>query len=430
MLLNLTSIMTACTLMSCAGIVTADDGRQSSEGTSPLSSARGSDDGTGHGFDADRWQDRVPHEPMWLINAGVSLRNSNIHPENNTQGLASWWRGEHAVPRLIDRIQEGYDAGARWFFINRPMGTPGNTHVPGASWLTMTDTKRDVLPEMLTDALLDQFDEPVHVVWFIGSEMADPREFAGWTTGRDDEYYGVGEDDTWERLIGSRVTLGGWISTGASGLAIDHSSPRDERGHFIRLFEQLNQFPFNLAIFGEAYPLTYTDNGRVARDDEGSPILDQHAIESMPWVATATYFEARWPESRQRDSFPLDPDATRMFVWYGPILMEVTEDDQRIDMAHRHMDEGLIPITNNLVIFNEAMNRLRGEESQQSRASSGSSSSSDRSGARSRPSHRTSSSATSKSRPSASSKAQGRRVPNQQLPDRYRHYTQDNPRPE
>lgn len=403
MLSALSTVLAVCTMASCVTLVSADDTtRPNSGGNSGLSDGRSGDGPRDHGFEGERWQDRVPREPMWFINAGPGVRNSSVHPEDNARGLAVWWRGDHAVDNLVQRIQTGYGYGARWFFINRPMGTPGNTHVPGASWLTMDQNKRDNLPNELTQALLDEFDEPVHVVWFVGSDMSDPREYSGWTQGRDSLYYQIGQGDNWEQLIGSRVTLGGWISTGASGIAIDHSSPLGEREHFIRLFEQLNQFPFNLAIYGEAYPLVY-ENGRIARDDDRAPLLDQEAIRSMPWIATDAYIEGQWTVSVETETFALDENDTRMFVWFSRTSLIYGGENQRKNLVHTYMDRNLIPITSDPVMFREALDRLRQSESANSYAPPGSGS------------HRNST-RTYQERGQRSTPG----VPSQELPERYK----------
>ncbi len=374
MLLNLTAVLAACSLVSCVTLVRADDTKGSGSGNGfPLSQADGSGgsngsngpnggsgDGSGpssYGLDGDRWQDRVPRLPMWYIATSGGVYNSSVHPEDNYRGYVNWWRGENAVEELITRIGRGYEVGARWFFINRPMGAPSNTHVPGASWLTMSADKREKIPALLTDALLDQFDEPVHVVWFVGSDMTDARDYPGWNAGNEDAFFGVGEDANWTQVVSSRVTLGGWISTGASGIAFDHSGPIGERDHYIRLFEQLSGFPFHLAIYGEAFPLK-NENGRVARGASGSPLFDEDAINSMPWIAIDRFIDGRWPIHGSSESFPLDADMTRMFVWFNKAGRHYGSENQRSYLVNSYMDQNLIPITNDPVMFQEAMNRL------------------------------------------------------------------------
>jgi len=352
-------------MISCVSFGIIDDTQSPSTGDhSPLSGSRpgGSDRSGGgsmdHGLDGDRWQDRVPREPMWFINPGPGETNQQVHPEFNARGYAVWWRRDDAVAELIRRIHNGYDVGARWFFINRPMGsTQAVTNLPGASWLTLEDEKRTQLPMQLTDALLDEFNEPVHIVWYVGSDMSDPRSYPGWTPQTSDQFYKLGQHDTWAHLIGTRTTLGGWISTGASGLGLDSVSPPDERELFIELFEQLNNSPFRFNLYGEALPLIFDQHGPL-RDQYGARILDQDAIVRMPWMATSAFMDERWPLGTASEAFPLNTDTTRVFVWLEKSTMRYGNEDQRIDLINQYVDRGLIPITYDPVMFRQALNRL------------------------------------------------------------------------
>ncbi len=426
--MTLTTLL-ASTLVSCTTFgVSADDGRRPTTNNGTITRGNGNSGGgnnndsggsgdRNHGFNGERWQDNVPRTPMWLINTFTGERNSPVHPEGNMRGITNWWRGENAVDEMLNRIQIGYDYGARWFFVNRPMGTPGNAHVPGASWLTIEDEKRDELPAKLADALLDHFSEPVHIVWFVGSDMSDPREFNGWTEGASNEFYGVGENDTWEELIGSRITLGGWISTGASGIAIDHSAPVEERAHYIRLAESLRQFPFNINVYGEAYPFAYS-NGRVERGMGNSPLLCDDSITKMSWIGTNQYVDRVWPEGNAYECFPVDTDETRLFVWINQSPMRIGNEDQRIDYVNRLLDMGLIPITADHVMFTEALNQLgTGANATNSTSrSTGNDNGSGNSGSSNRIIIRPSS-----VRRSATNSAPRTSVPDQELPDRYQH---------
>lgn len=373
--MNITALLAACTMASCVTLGVADDGKRSStQGDSPLSQSRhgGSSNGsssgtfggsnhgsTDHGLDGESWQSRVPREPMWFINAGPGETNLSVHPEDNARGYAGWWRGDRAVEELVIRIHKGYEVGARWFFINRPMGsTQAQTNLPGASWLTIKGQKRADIPELLTQAILDEFNEPVHVVWYVGSDVSDPREYPGWTPETDEDFYLLGKNDTWEQLIGSRVTLGGWISTGASGLGLDSVSPVHQREHFIELFESLNASPFKLNIYGEAFPLVFDTRGLV-RDQYGGPILDQDAVARMPWMATTEFIDHRWPLEARSDIFPLDTETTRMFVWLEKKTSRYGNESQRIELINKYLDRGLIPITYDPTMFREALRRVR-----------------------------------------------------------------------
>ncbi len=304
------------------------------------------------------WTKYVPRQPMWVINAGVGLRNHPLHPEENQFGFATWWRGPNAVDNLIDRIDAGYQLGARWFFVNRPMGTLGYTHVPAASWLTLSEERREELPRKLTDALLDRYDEPVHIVWFIGSDMKDPRSLVGWTSSNSDDYFLLGEDDTWEEQFATRSTIGGWLSTGASGLGIDHSAAPAKRDHFIEMFHQLIRPPFNLLLIGEAVPSVRDDRGRPIPHAKGAHTVDIERVKKMPWLAHESYFDSRYPVSFGPGVDSMDPESTRVYIWFERTAIHYGNPEQRERLVDRWIDRGLIPMTFDPVMFRRAMERF------------------------------------------------------------------------
>ncbi|GEM_PF-4642812 len=314
-----------------------------------------------HGPRVTNWTDYVPREPMWFVNAGSGTRRSSHYPEDNARGLNLWWRGPNAVPNLVDKITEGYQVGARWFFINRPMGTDGGSHVPAASWLTIDADKRERITDDLNAMLLDRFDEPVHLVWFIGSDMSDPRSIRGWTASRDSENFQIGQTQNWKQITSSRATLGGWISTGASGIAFDHSATSDERGHFIDLFHQMIRPPFGMITMGEAYPLKPRPTGGPQRNSDGTRALDMDAMESMPFLAEERLLLDYWPTTFGPGQRSLDPDTTRAYVWMSWATIKYGSPDQRRQRIRGWLDRGLIPITMDPVMFREAQAYLRGD---------------------------------------------------------------------
>lgn len=301
------------------------------------------------------WTDDIPREPMWLIRAFSGLRD-----DGNPSGAARWWRDDdpQAVDNMLAQIKTGYGHGARRFFVNRPMGTTGTSHVSGAGWLTLSDQKRLELPPAVVDFLLDPATEPVSIVYFIGSELRDPRDLLGWQEPRDDEFYMLGETEPFDRLIATRTTIGGYLSLGAGGLAIDHSSPVDERQHFIRLANLLRGDPFRLQIMGEAFPLVSNRNGAILRDDEGYPVLDVKSLSAMSWVAASNYIRhpVRWPIGTRTETWPPDRETTRVYEWIygGANNFGETEQDRR-DYIRLAMRDNLIPITHIPEMFDEAM---------------------------------------------------------------------------
>lgn len=299
-----------------------------------------------------RWYHSVPREPMWKIDTFTGIRD-----DTNPGALVSWWRDDNpqAVEHMLARIRVGYALGARRFFVNRPMGTNGRTHVPAASWLTIDTKKRAELTEALIALNLDGTLEPIHMFWFIGSELTDPRSLEGWTSSNDT--FLLGETDTWEHLIASRNILGGWLSTGASGLFIDASTPPEERRHFRFISRQLLQSPFEMIVGGEAYPYALDEDGVTIREN-GAPVLSTEDIEAMSWVATTDYIRhpARWPVGRTNSTWPVNPETTRMFAWFDHRADYYgNNEDERRKYASSIIEDGLIPITNDPTIFRFAL---------------------------------------------------------------------------
>lgn len=307
------------------------------------------------------WQDYVPREPMWLIVASAGLRNSSYHPEDNRFGYLNWWRGERAVDNLLDQIDQGYQVGARWFWIDRPMGSDGSSHVPAASWLTINQNKRADLTTKLNDALLDRYDEPVNIVWFIGSDMKDPRDLRGWTSTDAHENFKLGGGENYVQRIASRATLGGWLSTGAAGLGIDNSGNSDERDHFIGLFHQMLRPPFGITMYGEAFPLKPRPTGGPETNSDGTVRISLEDMEKMPWVATHQLINDRWPVTWEPGMPSFDTEKTRAFIWFHWSTASYGNPEQRKELIRKWLDRGLIPITMDSVMFREAQEYLRNE---------------------------------------------------------------------
>jgi len=301
-----------------------------------------------------RWYHSVPREPMWKIDCFTGNRDSE-----NPNALVNWWRDDNpdAVTNFIDRIKVGYSYGARRFFVNRPMGTNGRTHVPASSWLTIPPEKRSELTDALIDLVLEEGLEPIHMFWFIGSELVEPRSLEGWTVSN--ETYLLGSAGSWEEQVASRNILGGWLSTGASGLFIDASSPSGEREHFRFLSRQLLQDPFGIIIGGEAYPYALDEDGVTIREN-GAPLLSVDDIEAMSWVASTDYIRhpSRWPEGRKNATWPVDPETTRLYAWFNHRASWYGEtEDETIKYVESIIEDGLIPISNDPTIFKYALGR-------------------------------------------------------------------------
>lgn len=269
----------------------------------------------------------VTREPMWLVQcfAGGPMRGPD-----NPAGLSPNWNkpAEEAVAWLRNEIVKGYQHGARWFFLNRPMGTDGVGHVSAGSWLTIDAHKRELMADLFRRLANGELGEPVHVVPFIGSGLVSADSLQGWDASYSAGPGGLlGEARNGRMTADSQVTIGGWLSAGVGALAIDNSAASDERHHFLNLHRRLVE-AFGVPVMGEAYP-TVVGGGIV--------VLDATLAYTMPWVATLSYMEH---PSRAGWFRAADPSRTRLYIWT----------DQRISLidveaAKRWVDKGYILIT-------------------------------------------------------------------------------------
>ncbi|MEQ8769831.1 MAG: hypothetical protein RIB60_04905 [Phycisphaerales bacterium] len=293
----------------------------------------------------------MPREPMWYLNCFSAERDRREHPQENKAGVRGNWRGAEGLDWFMSEIRRGYALGARAFWVNRPMGTDGNSHVPAAGWLAIPAEKRLAMQERINEAILEEFDEEIRIYYFIGSWMTDPRDLRGYHEDYEDELYRLG-DDSAESLHATRVTLGGLMSAGATGFGIDASAPLRCREHYIQFAEQLRRPPFNLHVIGEALPVIPKRNGRggVEIDANGDFMVDQDAIERMAWVGIAQYMNYRFHHR------VFDPDKTRIFKWYAfpSVYRDLPRDEQRRMIAWDH-EHGYIVITQDEFLFTEAL---------------------------------------------------------------------------
>jgi len=292
----------------------------------------------------------MSREPMWLINCFSGKRDSVHHREEDYTGLRGEWRGEEAMDWLEDQLRYAYGLGARRFWIVRPMGTDGESNVPAAAWLTIPEYKREPMEERINRLILQEFDEPVEIYYFIGTWMEDPWSLRGLTPTNQDEAFRLG-DDEYEAQIATRITLGGLMSAGASGFGFDASALTVCRDHYMDLAEQLRRPPFNLQSVGEALPVVPTPNGRgVVRDANGDFKLDDEALRRMAWVGTSDYLYYRF---KFRE---FDPETTRVFHWYpsGDEYRDLGDEGRR-DLIRADIRRGWIPICHDEVMFKAAL---------------------------------------------------------------------------
>lgn len=284
---------------------------------------------------------KVSRDPMWWINCRAGIRT-----DDNPGGLAAWWTGPDAVTQLIEQCREGYGHGARRFFLNRPHGTDGRGDVSAASWLTIPAWKREPMAEAIRAMEMGTaFGEPCEVIPFIGSGMVAPDAYTGWNPGDPGDGHLIGQRLTNEQRIASAVTLGGWLSCGVSGIAIDHSGPENERWFFVALAHALRT-AHGVEVYGEAWP---------PLEVNGETVIDFRVSRVMPWIQTERVLKERpW-------CGPVDPDATRLFVWYDRRRSSYDGTDW-LGMMDEHARRGYLAITNHPGMFARAMRYARGEQ--------------------------------------------------------------------
>ena len=290
----------------------------------------------------------INREPMWLINCFGGERDRRNHPEENYTGLRGDFRGPEAALWLVDQFRQGYALGARKFFIVRPMGTDGVSHVSAAGWLTIPPEKRMALQEEVNRVVMEEFREPVEIIYYIGAYMLDPRALTGLSTAALSDLYKLGEP-TPEAVHATRVTIGGLMSAGATGIGIDAGAPVRCREHFARLAEQLRRPPFNLTLIGEAYPTVPKGRG-VLRDENNDFVLDLETAARMPFIATDDYTNYRWKKKQ------FDPATTRLYKWYERSHRYKTKTyPEKEAMIERDYWHGFIPVTHDPELFEIAL---------------------------------------------------------------------------
>jgi len=275
--------------------------------------------------------ENISKEPMWLISM---FSGGNDGTGANPWGHANWWNVDpaqnpsstdgvtglylyattaaDAVRNLKQQIEYGYLQGARTFFMNRPMGSDGATHVSGAAWETIDETKRTLMAAMLLSLSNGEFGEPIKLIPFIGSGIIAADDLSGWQGPLDPlDGFLLGDNSTAEREAISNTILEGWINDcGVAGFAIDHSSPENEREHFLGLASDL-WTEYGVVMLGEGLP----------QDDDldDNPYdfeADQNALTRMGWLGTDDYFSDNDFATRPHFNIPFDADTTRIFVWY------------------------------------------------------------------------------------------------------------------
>lgn len=299
----------------------------------------------------------LSRDPMWIVTCFGGQRDLTNRPEENYSGVRGNWRGPEGLDWFTDEMRKGYAAGARRFFVNRPMGTDGVSHPSAAGWLTIPKEKRMAMEERINALILDEFDEPVEIYYYIGCYMEDPRSLRGRTTASAEGMFRLGDDDHWKQEVATRITLGGLMGVGATGFGIDGSAFPYAMQHYVELAEELRRPPFNIVLMGEAIP-------RIKHPitnswwDNGNAIFDPDLLTRMPYVATSKYLRSRIKDLK------FDRETTRIYQWYegardfGRAWNDpVTERD--LELIRREMDRGTIPMVADPILFAEALRYTR-----------------------------------------------------------------------
>lgn len=300
----------------------------------------------------------LSRDPMWIVQCFGGQRDLKTHPEENSTGVRGNWRGPEGLDWFTDELRRGYAAGARRFLVNRVMGTDGTTHPAAAGWLTIPPEKRQAMEKRINDLILDEFDEPVEIYYYIGAYMADPRSIRGRTLASDAGTFRLAEGDHWKQDVATRVTLGGLMGVGATGFGIDGSAGDYCNQHYVELAEQLRRPPFNIILMGEAIPRIQDPVTKSWWDGRGNAIFDQDLITRMPWIATSKYLRSRIKDLK------FDRETTRIYQWYegasdfGRHWSDpVTDAD--LQLLRKEMDRGTIPMVSDPILFAEALRYTR-----------------------------------------------------------------------
>lgn len=251
-------------------------------------------------------------------------------------GLAPWWVDPATSgPVLGSRLADADAMGAQFVLINRPMGTTGRAWVPGASFYTMRQHQRDAT----TRAVAEHPGTPIAP--FVGSFIRDARVLEGWTPNTDaypspDDPFGVLFDPSKPHACAaSWETLVGWMSVGVRTLILDSASRNWQ--HFASMADHLRAL--GIRLIGEAIP-----------HDGHWP--EPKAVTAMPWMALHQFMADR--AHPERAAWKFDPDTTRVFVWLNDQTAHYGDEKARTALVTDYLRRGLVPITNDPVMFNAA----------------------------------------------------------------------------
>ncbi|MEL6739687.1 MAG: hypothetical protein AAFP26_03420 [Planctomycetota bacterium] len=332
--MNLTRLTTACAaLVAAVGIAGTPQQAIAESGTVQLSDI------------PEQLPLPLDRRPMYFIQTFGAERDSDRHPDENEGGVAEAFRGPEGVDWFVDEIREGYALGARRFFVNHPGGGTNFTDVTGAAWLTVPEDKRARMTTMIPDSILDEFEEEIEIMYFIGSTMRDPREFEGRIPGQTPDPTFTFYDEHELALDSLRITVGGLMSAGADAIALDAAARAPVRDQYVQFAHEMANSPFKLKVVGEAIPLVWPGDG-------GEPRIHYGYARRMPWVATNSFIERNFPNNR---SVRVNVRQTELYVWVSNHSLLPKADSQKFRKGERWQADGLIVITSEPNVFAGAL---------------------------------------------------------------------------
>ena len=245
----------------------------------------------------------------WMFTQTFHDENRNVYPN----GSQDWWMDfERSSEVLVQQAKLAASVGCKRLMMNRPAGTNGISHVPGANWLPLAEHQRDAIIEASGYA---------EIVPFSGSAITDnPRSLRGWTQRDQDDFSWL--FDPSKNAANWIENTAGWIGAGTSTFVLDAAALPDRLKHYTRAAKALRKS--GITLIGEALP------------------KNNWYLRSMPYMAAL--HNLMQPTRRNKR---VNPKTTRCFVWWIGTSKEwvnaTTFDEQRTLMLD-FIGRGFIPV--------------------------------------------------------------------------------------
>lgn len=264
-----------------------------------------------------------------------------FHGDNRTEqpnGSQAWWMDpQRSGDELTKRVTLARDLGAHHIMLNRPAGTDGSTHVPGANWLPLQEHQRQAIRQ--ASAIGPE------LVPFSGSTVSeDPRSIKGWTQANPDGFEWLFKPD--KHAASWIQNTAGWLSVGTKTFVIDAAVKDDRIDHYQTVSAGLLQS--GITTVAESLPTGQNIPRNIYR---------------MPYLEQVDLSMRRHPQLR------LNPETTRCYVWWiGERSVGIENLDQEIKLLHDFMDRGFIPVISavesKVDLFEVAMKKYKNEGGQ------------------------------------------------------------------